>query len=354
MKKLLIVTQTVDESSPTLGFFIDWIREFAAACDKVEVIALEVRGRPVLPANVTVRSMGKEDGVSRPRRLLNYWRHLRRGLPDSEAVLAHMCPEYLIAGWPFFAAAKMPIALWFTHKAVNWKLRLAVRIADLVFTASPESFRLPTPKLRVVGHGIIWRGQPHAPDPTSLRLLTVGRVAEIKGLETMIEALRRFNADAPPLPWTFDIVGAPAVPRDAAYLERLRRQAVDAGLADQVAFVGPTAPAGLPAVYGSHDVFLHASETGSLDKTVLEALGYGLIVVSSNEASGFLDEAMRFPSKDAATLALRLRHWAEVIKASRWDARPWTEKIRREHGLGGLAARVLAELRRSGSQPSLG
>ena len=45
-------------------------------------------------------------------------------------------------------------ALWYSHKAVDLKLRIAEKLVDVIFTAAPESFTLKTQKKMVVGHGI--------------------------------------------------------------------------------------------------------------------------------------------------------------------------------------------------------
>ncbi|MBI4086504.1 hypothetical protein HY416_00780 [Candidatus Kaiserbacteria bacterium] len=57
--KLLICTQTVDRGDPTLGFFHEWIAEFARHCERVIVVCL-FEGEHSLPENVTVLSLGKE------------------------------------------------------------------------------------------------------------------------------------------------------------------------------------------------------------------------------------------------------------------------------------------------------
>jgi len=49
--RLLIVTQAVDADSSTLGFFVEWLREFSRQCEEIQVIGLAV-GRHDLPANV--------------------------------------------------------------------------------------------------------------------------------------------------------------------------------------------------------------------------------------------------------------------------------------------------------------
>ncbi|MBU0750314.1 hypothetical protein KKH15_02235, partial [Patescibacteria group bacterium] len=57
--KLLVVTQIVDTSDPALGFFHEWLVEFAHNCSEVIVICLK-RGECNLPKNVRVFSLGKE------------------------------------------------------------------------------------------------------------------------------------------------------------------------------------------------------------------------------------------------------------------------------------------------------
>ena len=58
--KLLICTQKVDTNDDNLGFFHDWIKEFARHCEKVTVICL-YKGEYGLPKNVIVKSLGKEN-----------------------------------------------------------------------------------------------------------------------------------------------------------------------------------------------------------------------------------------------------------------------------------------------------
>ena len=57
--RLLIVTQKVDREDDLLGFFHQWIIEFAKHCESVTVICLE-EGSHRLPSNVRVFSLGKE------------------------------------------------------------------------------------------------------------------------------------------------------------------------------------------------------------------------------------------------------------------------------------------------------
>ena len=40
----------------------------------------------------------------------------------------------------------------------------------------------------------------------------------------------------------------------------------------------------MPQIYNSHDILIHASKTGSLDKVVLEAMSCGLPIITTSEA----------------------------------------------------------------------
>src|SRR3990167_8080676 len=174
--KLLICTQTVDKNDPTLGFFVRWIEEFEKYCE-VEVVSLKTLG-----------SGG---------RLARAWRLLRLAMrKEYDAVFVHMNPEYLVAaGWLWRLLHKR-VALWYTHKSVSLYVRVAHFFTEVVFTASTESFRLASRKVRVVGHGIDTTRPvpPRTSAPGLVRLITTGRIAPVKGIEVMVEAFLMLKA----------------------------------------------------------------------------------------------------------------------------------------------------------------
>src|SRR3989344_6033891 len=142
--KLLICTQTVDSQDSHLGFFVRWIEEFAKHCEKVTVICLRDGGLTISD-NVKVYEIGKAaSSTQKAVRLLSLVWKLRT---EYDTVFVHMNPEYIVlAGWLWRVWNKR-VALWYTHKSVNLKLRIAVIFSHIVFTASKESFRLSTKKL---------------------------------------------------------------------------------------------------------------------------------------------------------------------------------------------------------------
>ena len=152
--KLLIITQKVNEDDPILGFFCRWIEEFARHFELVTVICLE-EGRHELPSNVRVLSLGKTAlSKNKVAFICRFYGYIWRERKNYDAVFVHMNPIYVVLGGWFWKLSGKKVALWYTHKAVDLKLRVAERFVDVIFTAAEESFTLKTAKRLVVGHGI--------------------------------------------------------------------------------------------------------------------------------------------------------------------------------------------------------
>lgn len=304
---LLIVTQAVDRDSSTLGFFVEWLREFSKKCERVEVIALSV-GAHDLPPNVHVVSMGKERGAGKLARLLNLWKGLRRALPQSDAVFIHMCPEYLIAGWPLLAFRGKPIFLWYAHRQTSLRLRMGAFLADFVGTISPGSFPFASPKRHVMGHGIPTdRFTPRPETRIPNRLIAVGRITPIKRLELAVEATAMLRQKG--IMATLDLWGEPIMEEDRAYKASLERLIDENGLKDAVIFRGAALYAKMPDINASAAVALNACPEGALDKAVLEAMACGTPVVTTNAsfAHEFGADADRLvASAEAAELASKI------------------------------------------------
>jgi glycosyltransferase involved in cell wall biosynthesis len=273
--KLLIVTQAVDSADPVLGFFVRWIEEFAKNTEHVEVICLR-EGTHALPTNVHVHSLGKERGTASratyARRFISLIRKLRH---NYDAVFVHMNPEYVVLGGPLWRLWGKRIALWYTHKSVDAKLRAATLLADVVFTASKESFRLSSKKVRVMGHGIDTGF--FFPDASVARgnwLLSVGRLTKSKRHDLAIRQAAQEGKE-------LRIAGEGP--------ERVNLEARARALNANVHFLGGLTQTALRDEYRTASLFIHTSETGSLDKVVLEALACGLPIRTSDPALKMLE-----------------------------------------------------------------
>jgi glycosyltransferase involved in cell wall biosynthesis len=223
--KLLIVTQKVDSNDQNLGFFHAWIREFAKHAEELSVICLE-EGAHDLPAKVRILSLGKERQKSRIQYVWRFYKYIWRERHSYDAVFVHMNPEYVVLGGPLWRILGKKIALWYTHKSVDLKLRLAELMADRVFTASRESFRLKSRKVMVTGHGIdtdyfVPKYGQVSSDIT--KIVTAGRVAPVKHIDVIIKSVKELvdeNIDV-----ELAIIGAPVQSGDDAYERYLEHYA---------------------------------------------------------------------------------------------------------------------------------
>lgn len=318
-RPLLLFNLATDADDPVLGFTSAWANALAAYFPRVDVMTMRA-GRLATADNVRVYSIGKEKGYSEPRRALEFYRRLSSLLLRERyaAAFAHMTPLFAVLAALPLCARGVPLTLWYTHGAVSRTLRLAERVVGRVVTASPESFRLASPKVRVLGHGIDTDQFAPAARPAAgnarFTVLSVGRIAPVKRLETLVEAANRLYHGLELRDLRVRIVGE-AAPEDAGYAEGLRRQVTLLGLEAVVTFAGPRPYDQVADEYRRADVMVNLSRTGSLDKAVLEAMACGTPVVTANEAF-------------AAVLA------------------PWADRLLIPHDAPGKLAAALVRLKR--------
>lgn len=337
--RLLIVTQAVDSSDPILGFFHRWIEEFAKHAERVHVIALK-EGEHELPANVTVHSLGKERGRPTLGGIVYAWRflvlawNLRR---EYDAVFVHMNPEYVVLGGPLWRLSGKRIGLWYVHGSVTIPLWIATRFSHRVFSASQESFPIPTATLVACGHGID-AADPKRAERSSkavLRILTVGRISRIKHTKEMLSALDELKKRD--IGAMLSIVGVPVTDDDRAYEREIRREY---GARNDVVFEGAILHAKVPEHLARSDVFLNLSATGGMDKAVLEALAAGVPAVSSNETfrSMLGPFGLFIASRERRVVADAL------VRACDTDISSLVAEVRVQHSLQTLVPRILEKL----------
>lgn len=348
IERLLVFNLATDADDPILGFTHEWLRALAARVGNIDVITMTA-GRLELPGNVNVHSVGKERGLSEPRRALEFYRILaeivRSGRPD--ACFAHMAPLFAVMAAPVLYALGVPITLWYAHGATSRTLRLAERVVQTVVTPSPESFRLTHRKVRVVGHGIdtgLFR-QVALGAPRTQCLLTVGRVTPVKRLEIVVSALPLLGDELGFRP-VLRVVG----PIDAGYGNALRSLANRLGVGDCLELVGPLHHAEILGELERATVVLNVSATGSVDKAALEAMAAGVPVVVANEAFGFLPEVCR-AEPDPADVARQVATLMRMGSAERNElGRSLREIVVTGHSLERLADLLVDEILPKGSR----
>ncbi len=349
--KLLFLTQVIDEGDAVLGFVPRWIEGLARHCERVRVVALEAGETRNLPANVDVRVVGRHGTIGR---WLRYRRFLGEALAKDgfDAVLAHMVPRYATLAAGPAKRSKARLYLWYTHAAVDARLRRADRVVSKIFTASPESLRLDTPRKVVTGHGIDLdhfgdRGERSASPP---RLLAVGRLTAAKDPLVVMEAVSILAAEGRDL--HLDLVGGGLTVIDKSYGESVKARAARADIAARVHLLGSVPYRDIPRLYARATVVVNASKTGSVDKVVLEAMASRRPVLSCNEAIppilrefGAEAERFAFVPGDAPDLARKIAWWLDRTPTER-DA--LGERLRaivaRDHEVDTLMRRLFLEM----------
>lgn len=179
---------------------------------------------------------------------------------------------------------------------VRLERAIAVSVARVVATCADESFELirmnvPRRSINVVPCGVdvdhFTPDGPVAPRGTRPRLLSVGRLVERKGVDTVIRALRQV-ADA-----ELVIAGGPdpAGLDSDAEVRRLRAVARSEGVADRVRFVGGVDRAAMPALLRSADVVVATPWYEPFGIVPLEAMACGVPVVAS-AVGGLVDSVV--------------------------------------------------------------
>lgn len=278
--KLLIITQAVDKHNTTLGFFTRWVEEFAQRFESVEVICL-FEGKHVLPENVRVHSLGKEKGNSRIQYIQKFLTYVWNYRNQYDVVFVHMNQEYIVLGGFLWKLLGKKIFFWRNHPYGNLWTRIAVWFSDTVFCTADKSFTAQYKKTKLMPAGVdtsLFTIDPGV-EREKNSLLCFGRIAPVKRIEKAIDATAFLIAKGVPV--ELSIVGD-SLPRDMEYVEGLKKRVVEARIEASVRFIRGIDFTKAPETYQNHEILLNFTDSGSFDKTVIEALACGTKVLVSN------------------------------------------------------------------------
>ncbi len=344
--RLLYITYKVDPRDTLVGNVVGWINGLARQMESVDVICLS-GGDAKLESTVRVHSLGKEHGASRLSRAMKFLSLAWSLTSQVDAVFCQFSPEYVIAIAPFAKFRRLPIMMWYTHRHVSWRLKLAAMLADRIVTASPESFQLKSSKVHVIGHGIDtnrFAPTSNAQTSNSKTVLAVGRRAPIKNYELLITAAQFLSRDV-----HVRIVGGDEGNAPHGYAQTLQGQINTLGLSDRITLVGAVGYDQIPVEYQNAAVHVNLCPTGGLDKAVLEGMACGVITLVRNETfRGVLDDLadqVMVASDDPKVIAA----WLEsLLNLSDEDRRKMCKRLREivVNGFGeeALTKKLAAEL----------
>jgi glycosyltransferase involved in cell wall biosynthesis len=287
--RLLIINYEMDETSAVLAWQARVAKELAQHCDFVAVLTERV-GHFEPPPNMYVETLeAKPFGL--PRRfglalLLNrqVWQLCQRYRID--ACFIHMAADWAFYFYPSFRLLRIPVLMWYAHGTVTARLRLAHTCVTRVVTSTPEGFRLPSRKVAVIGQGIdtdLFQPPAYSLEPKN-DLITIGRVSRRKRIDLLLDVMNCLRRSSRAADVRLRIIGPMLTVDDLNYEAELRRRVWNMGLQDRVDFVGFVPQEHTPTFYQRAFLHINVSRTGSMDKTVLEALACGCPVLTSNEA----------------------------------------------------------------------
>ncbi|OGZ57363.1 MAG: hypothetical protein A3B96_01305 [Candidatus Spechtbacteria bacterium RIFCSPHIGHO2_02_FULL_43_15b] len=281
---ILIITQRVDINDDNLGFFHEWLEKFAKNSDKVFVVCLW-KGDYKLPSNVEIFSMGKESGASKIIQFFRLQAYLFRRVKRCDGIFIHMSPIYAIGSFPMAKLFRKKMLMWYVHKSKNFKLWLAEKLVNKIYTASQESFLIKSRKVEVVGHGIDTdKFFPKKIDGSGkFKILFAGRISPIKDLKTLISAMGILSKEIGSGSFNLEIVGDAVDGEEQEYFNALMKIIKERKLSDCVSFSGGLRHDEMPSKYNNSDVLVNLSPTGGMDKAVLEAMSCGILVLAANE-----------------------------------------------------------------------
>jgi glycosyltransferase involved in cell wall biosynthesis len=282
---VLLFNLRTDAADTALGFTTAWINALAPHCEQIDVVTMYAGQIDVAP-NVRVHSIGKEEGLSEPRRLLRFYRIVLSIVREEriDVVFAHMAPLFVVLFAPIAKVRRIPVLLWYAHKSVTRTLKLAHVLADRCVSSTPEGFRLKSRKVTFIGQGVDTERFVPPQQPSSryeTTALAIGRLTPIKNLEEIVESVALVRALGTDL--RLQVVGGPLTEDDFGYEARLRDAAGRHG-PGVVDFKGPVPFTRVPEEYREGGMFINLSESGSLDKAILEGMASGCIPICRNDA----------------------------------------------------------------------
>jgi len=341
MKKLLMITRRVDKNDALAGFAYNWIEKIGEGLDKLYVISWQKGDASDLPNNIEVIFLPDNKLLKIFLLKINTFKILLK----ADGLFCHMNPEYTIIAAPIARLMGKRVVSWYTHKEVNWKRRLLEILANKIITASDLSFRDPwfSKKLKVIGHGI--DTEKFRPNSTTndgyFDIVSVGRISPTKDYESIIKAMSDLDNNNIRLKIIGDVILKP----QQVYFDNLKKMVEVMNLANQVEFIGWVSNRNIVPYYQTADLFINMSQTGSLDKAVLEAMACGCLVLTANEAfKEILPDELMVEKDNPKKLVEKIKYLINLSEEKKQENR---NKLRAEvvtnHNLDNLAKKIIKQ-----------
>lgn len=344
--RLLILTQIMDRTDPTLGFFVPWVEELAKRVESVDVICLQ-KGGYELPDNVRVVSLGKESNtlprlLARFKYIFNFYKQLFALKFKYDAVLVHMNHEYVLMGGILWELFGKRVYLWRNHYEGSWLVDFAALFCTKVFCTSRYSYTAHYKHTVIMPTGVnVESLMPEVPIERIPRsILALGRLSPSKRPEFLLQTyalLKKRGID-----FTASFVGGA---KEEDYQQTLEDLAKTLGVDDRVTFVGAVPNTETFRHYRAAELFVNASKSGMLDKSMFKAMAAGALVVSaSKDLAQEVSSEFVFNEGSVEHLANKLEYLLALSdEEKRKKSEEFTEVVKR-NSLPVVADRLVEEM----------
>jgi glycosyltransferase involved in cell wall biosynthesis len=181
--------------------------------------------------------------------------------------------------------------------------------------------RFPRIPVKIVENGVAVPERVTHRESAVFRILFLGRLHVIKGIENLIEACKLLKGRGDD--FRLRIVG----PSEPGYLESLKEQARRSGLGNTIEFLGPVDESVKEALFAESDVLVLPSFSENFGLVVAESLAHGVPVIVSdktpwrsveergcgrwvpNDAKSLADAIQSMMAAERKTMGQRGREW---------------------------------------------
>ncbi|MBU1164153.1 glycosyltransferase [Patescibacteria group bacterium] len=344
--KLLMITRKVDKGEHLAGFIYNWVKKIGEQVEELRVISWQEGDSSGLPENIKINHL--KTNQNKLVKIFKFKMLVKKNIKQVDGVFCHQMPIYTILAAPIAKLYKKKVVSWYMHRQIDSKMKLMEKLADVVLSASKESFRLASKKLVITGHGIdveLFKPGTKQVDG-KFKILSVGRISPTKDYESMIKAVD-ILVDSGVKNIKLTIIGDAGLAIQKGYFENLKLMVQNMKLQEQVEFLGPIPQIQIPKYLQNSDLFINMSGTGSVDKTVLEAMACECLVLTSNEAFKDIVGSNFMVGKDnPKDLAEKIKQLMNLSKEEKQQIR---SKLRNEvvqnHNLDNLVKRITEQFK---------
>lgn len=282
VKKIIFFTITVDSRDPVLAQTLDWIEGFAGIFEEANVFALHIGDSRGLPKNVRLFNFGGDTLWLKAVGILRAYIQLTKLLrPNNSIVFYHMLTWPIIFFGPIAKFMKHKQGVWYSHNHADLPLRMTQLLVNKYFSPTVNSFPLRNKsKLVTNGHSIDFE---NFPDCQAIRrdwklneIACIGRIAPVKSIELLFEALNQLNS---PLRSGINVRLIGSI-QDQQYWELLQNRAQNSGI--KLIFSRPLIRDELVPFLKNIE-FIFNGTPNSVDKSALEACATGAIPITNND-----------------------------------------------------------------------